>query len=164
MVFSSTSASVKPVSYMQRTRSYYKAQGFDKYYTWAKGENDFQHKLSKPLNDCRVTFVTTAVPDGRIPKMARTASSQSISTMPDRFRTDELSWDKEATHTDDRGSYVPLLPLLKLQDEGVIASIANRYHFVPTEYSQSKTIDHDAPAILKACLEDEVDIAILIPL
>ena len=159
-------SSEKPefLRYMERTKLYYGAQGFEKFYVWAKGKNELQHKLSKPLKDCKVTFVTPAVPDGSIEKMARTASSHLISTMPDRFRTDELSWDKDATHTNDRGTYIPLLPLQQLRDQGVIASIADRYHFVPTEYSQSKTINHDAPAILKACIEDEVDIAILIPL
>ena len=45
-----------------------------------------------------------------------------------------------------------------------ISSIANRYHFVPTQYSHRATIAEDAPAIRLACLEDEVDIALLIPL
>ncbi|MFT7687106.1 MAG: hypothetical protein ACI9FB_002458, partial [Candidatus Azotimanducaceae bacterium] len=91
----------EPVSYMARTRSFYQAQGFEKFYSWAKAERNLRHKLSKPLKDCKVTFVTTAVPDGSIQKMARTASSHQMNVMPDHFRTDELSWDKEATHTED---------------------------------------------------------------
>ena len=57
-----------------------------------------------------------------------------------------------------------IIVLRSLEEEGVIGSIASRFHFVPTEYSQRLTIDQDAPAIADACTEDEVDIAILIPL
>lgn len=154
----------QPIEYMARTRAYYTAQGFDQSYQWANSKNRPQHRISKALNKCNVTFVTTAVPNGQIPKMLRSASSHPISDIPDNFRTDELAWDKEATHTRDRNSYIPLKGLLTLLDEGVIGSIAPRYHFIPTEYSQANTIKKDAPAILQACLNDQVDIAIFVPL
>lgn len=153
-----------PLEYMARTRAYYAAQGFDQFYQWAHSITRPLLKISKPLSECNITFVTTAVPDGTIPKMKRAASSHLISEMPENFRTDELSWDKEATHTRDRNSYIPLKGLRQLLEEGVIGSIAKRYHFVPTEYSQRNTIEKDAPSILKACNEDQVDIAILVPL
>jgi hypothetical protein len=35
---------------------------------------------------------------------------------------------------------------------------------VPTEYSQRRTIEQDAPEILRRCREDEADAALLVPL
>jgi len=96
--------------------------------------------------------------------ISRTARSIPIDRVPERFFTDDLSWDKVTTHTDDRGSYFPLDALVAMQRSGVIGRLAPRYHFVPTEYSQRQTIDSDAPAIREACIEDEVDVAILVPL
>ena len=153
-----------PVQYMQRSREYYSAQGFERSYRWAQNDDIPWHPHRQPLNQCSVTFVTTAAPDGTIPKLSRTATSHRISEMPKAFRTDELACDKDATHTDDIGSFIPLDALRTLADENVIGRLATRFHFVPTDYSHKNTIESDAPAILRACREDEVDIAILIPL
>jgi len=149
---------------MVRTQAYYAAQGFDQAYQWASAEVRPKHKILKALSECKITFITTAVPDGSVPKMLRTASSHLMSDMPEYFRTDELAWDKDATHTRDRNSYIPLHGMITLLSDGIIGSIAERYHFVPTEYSQRNTIEKDAPVILQACRKDQVDIAILIPL
>ena len=153
----------EPVEYIPRTRDYYAAQGFDKPYRWAQNDTIPWQVFSKPLREATVTFITTAVPDSTIPKLSRTASSHSISSFPD-LSTDELSWDKETTHTRDVGSYLPLKPLADLAAQGFIGSLTKRFHFVPTEYSQKITNEVDAPQILKACLEDGVDIAVLVPL
>ena len=49
-------------------------------------------------------------------------------------------------------------------DEEKIKGIASRFHSLPTDYSQRNTEERDAPEILKRLLEDEADIAILVPL
>ncbi len=153
----------KPIAYIERTKRFYAAQDFAPY-QWAQHDETPWQSPNKSLAECRVAIVTTAVPDGSIKKPIRTASSWDIHQAPDRFRTDELSWDKETTHTDDRGSYFPLEALSALAEAGVIGALAPRFHFVPTEYSQRNTINHDAPKVVQACIDDEVDIAILIPL
>jgi hypothetical protein len=130
---------------MQRSREYYSAQGFERSYRWAKNDDIPWQPLRKSLNQCSVTFVTTAVPSGTIPRWSRTASSHKISEMPKVFRTDELGWDKDATHTDDTGSFIPLDALRTLAGEGVIGRIAARFHFLPTDYSQKNTLESDAP-------------------
>ena len=78
--------------------------------------------------------------------------------------TEELSWHKTVTHTDDVNSFIPLKQLMVLENEGGIGSLAPRFHSVPTEYSQRTTLEYDAPEILARLREDEVDIAILVPL
>ena len=154
------------VNYIERTRDYYRAQGFKQDYTWARHDT-VPFTLPGPgvaLRDCRVTLVTTAVPNPEIPKAIRKAESIAFDQVPDNFDTADLSWDKDTTHTDDRQSFFPTEVLHALATENVIKEVAPRFHFVPTEFSQRATIDEDAPAIRKACLDDGVHIAILIPL
>ncbi len=153
-----------PVLYMEKTRRYYEAQGFERAYQWAENDDIPFTPLAKPLEACRVTLVTTAVPDGAVPKLSRKATSIPLQQAPESFFTDDLSWDKKATHTNDRASYFPLELCQQLVEDQTIGSLAPRFHFVPTDYSQRHTLEDDAPAILKACQEDEVDVAILIPL
>ncbi len=152
------------LQYMERTRLFYRAQGFERDYVWATHDDTPFAPLGKPLGECRVTVVTTAVAHPEIPKPVRAAMSLSFNEAPDAFDTSELAWDKETTHTDDRQSYFPIEVLNALVDDGTIGSIAPRYHFVPTQYSHRATNAEDAPAIVQACIEDEVDIALLIPL
>ena len=152
------------VKYMERTRLFYRAQGFEKDYAWAHFNESPFHKLTKSISQSRVTIVTTAVTDTSVPKSIRTAESIPFKDTPNNFSTSELAWDKETTHTDDRESFFPIEVLNKFASSNRIGSVANRYHFVPTQYSHRATIAEDAPATRRACLEDEVDIAIMIPL
>ena len=47
---------------------------------------------------------------------------------------------------------------------GRIGALARRFHCAPTEYSQRRTRQTDAPEILKRCREDGADIALLVPI
>jgi hypothetical protein len=78
--------------------------------------------------------------------------------------TADLAWDKETTHTDDLDSFFPIHRLQELVEAGRIGSLGARFHGVPTEYSQRRTIEKDAPEILRRCREDEVEAALLVPL
>lgn len=155
-----------PIRYMERTRRYYEAQGFERDYQWAHHDDIPFTRLNRPLSEARVAIVTTAISGDDVakPMIGRTARSIPIEEVPENFFTDDLSWDKVTTHTDDRGSFFPLEPLEALAAEGRIGGLSHRFHFVPTEYSQRQTIDTDAPGTLAACIKDEVDVAILVPL
>ena len=83
---------------------------------------------------------------------------------PERLFTDDLAWDKEATHTRDVESFLPIRRLQELASAGRIGRVAKRFHGVPTDYSQRRTIEQDAPQILERCREDGVDVALLVPL
>ncbi|MEC8819644.1 MAG: hypothetical protein VYA08_02015 [Pseudomonadota bacterium] len=152
------------IQYIQRTRDYYRAQGFEQDYSWAENTATPFQPLLKPLADCVVTLVTTAVTEPEIPKPSRAAKRYRFDDTPAAFDTSDLSWDKTTTHTRDRGSYFPMEILRDMVNQGTIGALADHYHFVPTEYSQANTLNKDAPAIVKACIQDEVDVAILIPL
>jgi hypothetical protein len=155
------------VSYMDRTREYYLAQGYGNPYRWACHEEVPFARLAKPLGDCRVTLVTTAsrfAEDGEAPPLPKRVWSGSTAEPPERLYTADLAWDKEATHTDDVESFLPIHCLEEYAAAGRIGSLAARFHGVPTEYSQRRTIEQDAPEILRRCREDEVDVALLVPL
>ncbi len=158
------------VSYIDRTREYYAAQGYEEPYRWAHHAAVPFTKLSKPLDQSRVTVVTTSSPfigqetrEGVL-RGGKQVWSGETATTPDRLFTDDLAWDKETTHTDDVESFLPLGSLRTLVAEGRIGSLAERFHGVPTDYSQRRTIEQDAPEITSRCREDAVDIALLVPL
>jgi len=158
------------VSYIDRTREFYSAQGYDTPYRWARNAEVPFAKLSKPLSECCVTFVTTASPlataranDGVL-RGAKSVWSGATAEPPERLYTDDLAWDKQATHTDDVESFLPIERLRALAAEGRVGGLAARFHGVPTDYSQRRTIEVDAPEILRRCREDRVDVALLIPL
>ena len=158
------------VSYIDRTREYYAAQGYGAPYAWARHREAPFAPLPKPLAECRVGLVTTASPwsgqevvDGVL-RGTKQVYSAPVDPMPERLFTDDLSWDKESTHTEDVASFLPIPQLERLESEGRIGSLAPRFHGVPTDYSQRRTTETDAPQILARLHEDQVDVALLVPI
>ena len=157
------------VSYIDRTREFYAAQGYDRPYQWAHHDEVPFAPLAKPLSQCRVAAITTASPLGTqvTPGSLRGAKevwSGSTEPAPGALFTDHLSWDKAATHTEDVESFLPIATLRAFAESGRIGSLAPRFHGVPTDYSQRRNVERDAPEILRRCREDEIDIALLVPL
>lgn len=153
-----------PVRYMERTRLYYEAQGFDKPYVWAHFEEVPFAPLAKPLAESKLALITTASLYDRAATDLREVASGSTVEPPPRLFANDLSWDKKATHLDDLASYLPIDPLGNLVASGRIGSLAERFHCLPTEYSQQRSLMSDAPEILKRCREDAVEVALLVPL
>ena len=88
----------------------------------------------------------------------------ALLSAPDSMYTDELSWHKTMTHTKDVASFLPLEQLRRCEEAGLIGKLSERFHSIPTEYSQRNTLENDAPEILARCQQDAVDVAILVPL
>jgi hypothetical protein len=158
------------VSYIDRTREYYAAQGYERPYRWARFREVPFARLAKPLAQCRATRVTTASPfrgqearDGVL-RGGKHVWSGAAADPPERLYTEDLAWDKETTHTDDVESFLPLRQLAAFAAEGRIGGVAARFHGVPTDYSQRRTLEQDAPEVLRRCREDAVDVALLVPL
>ena len=152
------------VPYMERTRLYYEAQGFPKPYVWAQFDDVPFTPLTRPLADSTIALMTTASITERASTDPREVASGLISKPPQRLFANDLSWDKEATHLDDLNSYFPIDHLLTLAADGRVGRLAERFHCIPTEYSQRRTLEEDAPEILQRCIQDEVDVALLVPL
>ena len=153
-----------PVPYMERTRAYYAAQGFDKAYVWAHFDEVPFAPLSKPLAQSKLAIITTASLYDRTFSDVRKVASGSTSDPPERLYGNDLAWDKNATHLDDLNAFFPLRCLEALVEAGRIGAITARFHGASTEYSQRRTRMVDAPEILRRCREDGADVAMLVPL
>ncbi|MCA8927250.1 MAG: hypothetical protein KDC18_04220 [Alphaproteobacteria bacterium] len=152
-----------PVGYMERTRRYYRALGYDNDYVWAHHDTAPFTRLAKPLSQCTVALITTAGPpdlSNRDERNRKHVWSGDVDNPPATFDTD-LAWDKESTHTDDRETFLPTEAAKRLAAEGVIGRLAPRFHGAPTDYSHRKTNEQDAPELLRRLREDRVDAAVL---
>ncbi|MGR8920772.1 MAG: hypothetical protein ACU85V_14250 [Gammaproteobacteria bacterium] len=152
------------VRYIDKSREYYAAQGYDEPYRWAQHDDIPFVRPSKPLADCTATIVTTAMPDDSYRDRGRRLAMGELSSPPDGFDTGDLFWDRDATHTRDRETYFPVRALERAIAAGRLGGLAPRYFCIPTLYSTRRTIEQDAPAIVAACVEDAVDVALLVPL
>ena len=152
------------VHYMERSRNYYAAQGYTEPYYWAHYDDVPFHVLGKPLAESIVTVVTTAMPDASYRGRQRRLAVGDLTHPPERLYTGDLAWDNRATHTDDRETYLPVHQLGRLVVTGRLGALAPHFYYAPTEYSQRRTIERDAPAIVAGCRDDGVDVALLVPL
>jgi hypothetical protein len=153
----------EPVRYMERTRDYYRALGYDKDYVWAHHDDVPFARLAKPLHEARLALVTTAHPEDKSnhdAKGIRHVWSGNVDPLP-VLNTDSLAWDRESTHTRDREAFLPIEAVNGWIREGLVGSLAPRFHGAPTGYSQRKTNEMDAPEILARLREDRVDAVLL---
>ncbi len=154
----------EPVSYIRRSREYYEAQGFERAYRYAHHAAAPFARLPKPLSECTLGLITTASTYPRASLEPRRVDSGPVTPPPERLFADDLSWDKRATHLDDINTYCPIEHLQALIAEGSIGALAPRFHCAPTEYSQSTTSEQDAPELHRRLVEDQADVALLVPL
>ncbi len=158
------------ISYIDRTREYYAAQGYERPYAWARHEGAPFAPLTKPLAECRLGVITTASPwQGQqvvsgVLRGEKQVYAAPAAPPPQRMFTDDLSWDKETTHTDDTASFLPLAALAEAAKKGRIAAASPRYYGVPTDYSRRRTLQQDAPRLLEYCREDALDAVLLVPI
>ena len=162
------------VSYIDKSREFYAAQGYERPYRWAQHDDAPFAPLLKPLAESRVGLVTTSallpgwgagdpLPDeDNLP--AWEVYAAPTDPPPGRLYTWHRSWDKEATHTNDLDTFFPIHRLQELVREGRVRDVSPRFYGLPTEYSQRRTRELDAPAVLGLMQEDAVDVAVLVPL
>ena len=154
----------KAVAYMERTRNYYRALGYNTDYIWANNAEVPFTTPQKPLSELTVAVITTTSPAGTTKADTPAVWSKPSSEIPTEMYSENLAWDRETTHTEDTGSFIPLRAMQTLVANGELGAIAPRYHGVPTEYSQRQTLDNDAPDILARIKEDKADAVLLVPL
>jgi D-proline reductase (dithiol) PrdB len=161
------------VRYIERTREYYLAEGYEKSYEWAHFESVPFTPLGKPLAACRVGLITTsdvAVTSetgererGDAATLVGNVYSIRFDVAPERLYSRSEHYDRHATTLDDVNAYCPVTRLRELAAARRINGVAARLHGVYTSYSQRITLERDAPEVLKRCREDGVDVVLLTP-
>jgi hypothetical protein len=165
--------SERPIAYMARTREYYLALGYGNPYVWAHYADVPFQPLKKPLARARVALVTTAAPyqPDKGPQgpgapynaAVKFYSVYSGDTGVDHdLRIAHVAIDRKHTSMEDSGTWFPLPALRRAAAQGRVR-IASRFHGGPTNRSQERTLSVDAPEILRRCVEDKADAAILVP-
>jgi D-proline reductase (dithiol) PrdB len=163
-----------PLPYMARTRDYYLAIGYDTPYRWAHYTSAPFQPLKKPLDQSRVTIITTAAPydpakGDQGPGATYNGSAKFYSAYAGDtrethdLRISHIAYDRVHTSAEDSGTWFPLPQLIRLAREGRIGEVAPRFFGVPTNRSHRVTLKTDAPDILARCRADQVDAAVLVP-
>ncbi len=163
-----------PLRYMQRTRDWYQALGYDNPYHWAHFlETPFQ-KLAKPLSQSTIALITTAAryqPDkgNQGPGAPYNASAKFYevytgdTTRDHDVRISHVAIDRRHTSMEDSATWFPLPALRARVQDGRIGRLAARFYGAPTNRSQRHTLEVDCPEIFNHCQHDNVDAAILVP-
>ena len=148
------------VSYIDKSRVYYAAHGYEHPYRWAHHRDVPFSTLTKPLAKCRIGVVTTADKASRDGPRSTKLFAAPISEAVGFFT--ETAWDRNATHMDDSETYLPIKCLLKAVRQGQVGSLSPRFYGIPTDYSQRRTTQQDAPQIEAWLREDSVDAVVLV--
>lgn len=157
------------VSYIDKSREYYQAHGYEKPYEWATHDDAPFTPLSKPLSECRVGLITTSyfLPDGFVyrvpsdlPRLPHVSERAGVANLDNHH----LSWAKDETHTDDPESFLPLTRMDEWAAEGRIGSVSDRFYCLPTQYSHRQTQKRDTPRVIEWLKEDDVDVVVMVPL
>jgi len=149
------------VSYIDKSREYYLARGHRNPYRWAHHEDAPFAPLARPLSQSRVALITTAA---LIRENVTEVYAAPTEPPPVAMYTDHRSWDKKATHTRDVESFLPIRRVAEFAGAGRVGGFSPRFYGVPTDFSQRRTVDKYAPAILDLSRADAVDVALLLPL
>ena len=151
------------VSYIDKSREYYLARGYGNPYRWAHHEDAPFAPLAKPLSQSRVALVSTAALTREGGDLMEVYCAPT-EPPPVALYTDHRSWDKKATHTRDVESFLPIRRVAEFAAVGLIGGLSPHFYGVPTDFSQRRTVDKYAPAVLDLCRADAVDVALLVPL
>jgi hypothetical protein len=128
--------------------------------------------LKKPLSECCITIASTS--DVAL-KSEQNKSDENghklignVYEIPSDVKATDLfskqeHYDRHATNLDDVNAYFPVTRLHEFVVRGRLGSVAPYLYGVYTAYSQKRTLEIDAPEVLKRCRENNVDVAVLTP-
>ncbi len=160
------------VRYIDKTRDYYLELGYETPYRWAHFEDAPFTPPKKPLAESRLALISTSEIAVRTWEDQRSALEKgeigNVYSMPSDTPVGDLysrslSFDKYATTLDDVNAFFPITRLHELAAAGRVGEIAPNAFGVYNAYSQRKTREADAPEVLRRCREDQVDVALLMP-
>ena len=157
-----------PVDHIVRTRELYSSLGHDPY-RWVRSESPPPWtELAKPLAECRVGLVGS----GGVYRAGQPAFHHrddislraiDVSVPVAELRTSHFAYDQTDARVDPNVVF-PIEPLRALAAEGAIGELSPRaYAFMGGIYSARRVRDTLAPEIGRRLAEDQVDLALLVP-
>lgn len=156
----------KFVSYIDKSRQYYGAQNFGNPYRWARpAELPALRPLPAPLARLRLGVLTSAflLPPAGEPVPVEVPYAHPVEPWPAGRFTAHDNRDTFAAPETERESFLPLAALTALAGAGRIGSLSPRFYGAPYDYSQRRTTEQDAPAVLALLRQDAVDAVIAAP-
>jgi len=157
-----------PIDYIERTREQYDALGYPTY-RWVENEGPPPWApVRKPLAGSRVGLVGSGgvYTPGQIAYHFKDDTSFRVidADTPERdLHVTHFAYDMTDARRDPNVVF-PLGTLRRLAAEGVVGSLGPRaYAFMGGIYSSRKVRDVLAPAIADRIVDDEVDLALLVP-
>ena len=163
-----------PVPYMQRTRDWYLALGYNNPYRYSHYAQVPFTALKKPLSECTVALLTTAAPyqpdkGPQGPGAPYNAAAKFYEpftgdTSADHdLRISHVGIDRKHTSMEDGNAWFPLPLMRQFVEQGRIGRLTKNFHGVPTNRSQRHTLEVDVPEVLARCRSDGVEAALLVP-
>tara|TARA_B100000953_G_scaffold265263_1_gene232843 strand:+ start:2013 stop:2510 length:498 start_codon:yes stop_codon:yes gene_type:complete len=157
-----------PINYIERITATYAALGYEPYeWHFADSEPELA-PIRKPLAESRLGVIAT----GGIYKTGQVAFTYKDDVTYRAISSDVAEEDLRATHfaydlTDARKDINVVFPvgaLRMLQGKGIVGELAP-YFFTCMGgiYSQRRVIEELAPVLVQRCLDDEIDVVLLIP-
>ena len=157
-----------PVDYIARTREQYDALGYESY-QWVEVQAAApMAPLKKPLSECKLGLVASGgiYASGQIAFHFKDDISYrqiDIEAPTSTLRATHFAYDLTDARADPNVVF-PVDTLKKCISEGLLGALSNpAYTFMGGIYSSRKVRDILAPAIADALQNDEVDVALLVP-
>ncbi len=157
-----------PIDYIVRTREQYSGLGYPPY-AWTHSEDDPSWtEVPGPLSELRLGVIAT----GGIYRTGQTAFTYRDDTTYRAIPTDVEASELRATHfaydltdaRDDINVVFPIDTLRSLVAEGRVGELGPRFYTcMGGIYSQRRVGEELAPALVQRCLEDELDVVLLVP-
>ncbi len=161
-----------PIAYIARTHAWYGALGYGNPYRYARFDEVPFARLGKGLAEARLALLTTAAPyRPELGDQGAGAAYNAAAKFYEVWSRDVAGeHDLRVSHvvvdqaqlSDDQNCWFPLSALRRAVAVGRVGGLTARFHGVPTNRSQRHTLAVDAPEVVRRCLEDGADAAVLV--
>lgn len=163
------------VRYIDKTRDYYRREGYLRDYRWAQFSDGPFTPLTKPVARSKLMLISTAAlvmldAQGQPLETPRVIGTNALEVFPvpmdwplERLRSVSTDHDRFQTDMADVNAYFPLARLRELEAEGAIGGLAGEALRLLPNYSHRKVLQVDAPEVLRRAREQGVDAALLTP-
>ena len=154
--------------YIERITATYDALGYEKYQWHHRETKPPFSQLKKPLSQCKVGMIAT----GGVYKTGQVAFHYKDDTSYRAIPSNTKASSLRATHfaydlsgaREDINVVFPIEGLRALNQEGFVGSLADNFlACMGGIYSQRAVIEDLAPQLVQRCIDEELDVVLLVP-